>query len=108
MNWPDRSQVKPSVEGRRIVWAEPRLVLPISDVRGLRGTPAVNVNGQALKFREGTQLPMLAAGLHVPLSQPTDGPTRFSISLELAGTERLAFSPTAPTRVVAGKSAGPA
>ena len=107
MSWPDRSQVKPSVEGRRIVWAEPRLVLPISDVRGLRGTPAVNLNGQALKFREGTQLPMLAAGLHVPLSQPTDGPTRFSISLELAGTERLAFSPTATTSVVAMKSAWP-
>lgn len=107
MSWPDRSQVKPSAEGRRIVWAEPRMVLPISDVRGLRGTPAIDLNGQALKFREGTQLSMLAAGLHVPLAQPTDGPTRFSINLELAGTERLAFSPTATTSVVAVKSAWP-
>lgn len=107
MSWPDRSQVKPSAEGRRIVWAEPRMVLPISDVRGLRGTPAIDLNGQALKFREGTQLSMLAAGLHVPLAQPTDGPTRFSINLELAGTERLAFSPTATTSVVAVKSVWP-
>jgi inner membrane protein len=107
MTWPDRSQVKPSAEGRRIVWAEPRLVLPISDVRGLRGTPAINLNGQALKFREGTQLSMLAAGLHVPLPLPTDGPTRLSINLELAGTERLAFLPTATTSVVAVKSAWP-
>ncbi len=107
MTWPDRSQIKPSAEGRRIVWAEPRLVLPISDVRGLRGTPAITLNGQALKFREGTQLSMLAAGLHVPLAQPADGVTRFSISLELAGTERLAFSPTAATSVVTVKSAWP-
>src|SRR5687767_6046449 len=35
MNWPDRSQIKPSAEGRRIAWGEPRMVLPISDVRGL-------------------------------------------------------------------------
>jgi inner membrane protein len=107
MTWPDRSQVKPSAEGRRIVWAEPRLVLPISDVRGLSGTPAINLNGQALKFREGTQLSMLAAGLHVPLALPTDGPTSLSINLELAGTERLAFLPTATTSVVAVKSAWP-
>ena len=35
--WPDRSQVKPATDGRRIVWGDPRLVLPIADVRGLRG-----------------------------------------------------------------------
>lgn len=107
MNWPDRSQMKPSAEGRRIVWGEPRMVLPISDVRGIRGTPAFSFNGQALRFREGTQLPLLAAGLHVPLALPPDGSARFSISLELAGTERLAFSPTAATSVVTVKSAWP-
>ena len=108
MTWPDRSQVKPSAEGRRIVWAEPRLVLPISDVRGLRGTPAINLNGQALKFREGTQLPMLAAGLNALLIEQTAGSSpRFSINLELAGTERLAFAPTATTSAVTVKSAWP-
>ncbi|HZA96993.1 MAG TPA: cell envelope integrity protein CreD [Burkholderiaceae bacterium] len=107
MTWPDRSQIKPSVEGRRVVWGEPRLVLPISDVRGLRGTPAINVNGQALRFREGTQLSMLAAGLHVPLTGLQDGSARFSINFELAGTERLAFSPTATTSAVSVKSAWP-
>ena len=39
--WPDRSQVKPSADGRRIVWGDPRLVLPIADVRGLRGSPMI-------------------------------------------------------------------
>ncbi len=107
MNWPDRSQIKPSAEGRRIVWGEPRMVLPISDVRGIRGTPAISFNGQALRFREGTQLPMLAAGLHVPMALLSDESARFSISLELAGTERLAFSPTAATSVVIVKSAWP-
>ena len=108
MKWPERSQVKPSAEGRRIVWGEPRLVLPISDVRGLRGTPAINLDGQALKFREGTQMPMLAAGLHVLLAEQVAGATpRLSINLELAGTERLAFAPTATTSTVAVKSAWP-
>jgi inner membrane protein len=107
MTSPDRNQIKPSVEGRRVVWGEPRLVLPISDVRGLRGTPAINLNGQALRFREGTQLPMLAAGLHVPLTGLHDGAARFSINFELAGTERLAFSPTAATSAVSVRSAWP-
>ena len=108
MTWPDRSQVKPSSEGRRIAWGEPRLALPISDVRGLRGTPAINMSGQALKFREGTQVPMLPAGLHVLLAdQAAAVAARFSISLELAGTERLAFAPTATTSAVTVKSAWP-
>ena len=107
MNWPDRGQIKPSAEGRRIVWGEPRMVLPISDVRGLRGAPVISFEGQVLKFREGTQLPMLAAGLHVPLASASAGSVRFSIRVELAGTERLAFLPTAATTVVTVKSAWP-
>lgn len=106
--WPDRSQVKPSVDGRRIVWSDPRLVLPIADVRGLRGPPVVGVDGKAVKFREGTQLPMLAAGLHAPLAESAGASTtRFSINLELAGTERLAFAPTATASTVTVKSAWP-
>lgn len=106
--WPDRSQIKPTAEERRIVWSEPRLVLPIADVRGLRGSPVVSMDGRAVQFREGTQLPMLAAGLHVPLTESAGGSsTRFLISLELAGTERLAFAPTATASTVAVKSAWP-
>jgi inner membrane protein len=106
--WPDRDAIKPSAEGRRIVWGEPRLVLPVSDVRGLRGTPTLTVNGAAHVFREATQLAALNAGIHAPL---TPGPAaesgRFSIELALAGTERLAFAPTAATTVVAIKSSWP-
>ena len=107
-SWPDRGQVKPTAEGRRLVWGEPRLVLPIADVRGLRGSPMITVGGQTVQFREGTQLPMLAAGLHVPLAEsPGGSSTRFSIKLELAGTERLAFAPTASASTVTVKSAWP-
>lgn len=106
LNWPDRSLVKPSADGRRIVWGEPRLVLPISDVRGLRGSPVVNLDGTSIKFREGTRLPALAAGLHAILAEPAAGSAaRFSITIELAGTERLAFAPTATTNAVSVKSA---
>ncbi len=51
---------------------------------------------------------MLAAGLaRAAGSASPDGSARFSISLELAGTERLAFSPTAATSAVTVKSAWP-
>jgi inner membrane protein len=106
--WPDRSRVKPTAEGRRIVWGEPRLVLPIADVRGLRGAPVVSLDGKAVPFREGTQLPMHAAGLHALLADSADrSSTRFLINLELAGTERLAFAPTAAVSTVTVKSAWP-
>jgi inner membrane protein len=106
--WPDRSQTMPSADGRRIVWGEPRLVLPIADVRGLRGSPVVSVDGKAIRFREGTQLPLLTAGLHAPLAESAgDSTMRFSINLELAGTERLAFAPTATASTVTVKSAWP-
>ena len=106
--WPDRSQIKPTADGRRLVWGEPRLVLPITDVRGLHGSPTINLDGKDIPFREGTQLTMLAAGLHAPLADsPGGSAARFLIRIELAGTERLAFAPTATASAVTVKSAWP-
>ncbi len=68
--------------------------------------PAVSVGGQTIRFREGTQLPLLSAGLQAPLSEPVvAAPARFSITVALAGTERLAFVPTGSTSTVELKSA---
>lgn len=107
VKWPDRSQTQPAAE-RHIVWGQPRLVLPISDVRGLRGAPTVEFNGEAISFREGTHLPALPTGLHAVLTpSAAAATTRFRIVLELAGTERLAFSPTAAVSTVAINSAWP-
>ena len=106
LTWPDRSRITPAA-GRHIIWGEPRLALPISDVRGLRGSPTLTVNGEALKLREGAQLAGLQAGLHAALV-PTGTPTaRFQIAAELAGTERLAFAPTAAASSVTVTSAWP-
>lgn len=105
---PDRSGVIPSAEGRRIVWGEPRLVLPISDVRGLRGSPVVSIGSEPARFREGTQLPALPAGMHAVLAESISGSTlRFALNIELTGTEHLAFAPTATTNTVSVKSAWP-
>ncbi|MGH6611264.1 MAG: cell envelope integrity protein CreD [Burkholderiaceae bacterium] len=106
--WPDRDAVKPSAEGRRIEWGEPRLVLPISDVRGLRGTPALTIGGDQRAFREATQLHLLPAGIHSTLSPaPANSSSRFAIELGVAGTEHLAFAPTAASSVVTMKSPWP-
>ena len=105
VTWPDRTTIRPAAD-RRVVWGEPRLVLPISDVRGLRGSPSLALQGDTIKFREGTQMPMLSAGLHAVVPTPADGITaRYSITVHLAGTERLAFAPTAQASIVKVKSA---
>ena len=106
--WPDRDAVKPSAEGRRITWGEPRLVLPVSDVRGLRGTPTLAINSAPHTFEEATQLAALNAGIHARLAPaPATQSARFTIAFGLAGTERLAYAPTAATSVVSIKSHWP-
>ncbi|MDQ3187945.1 MAG: cell envelope integrity protein CreD [Pseudomonadota bacterium] len=106
--WPDREAVKPSADGRRLVWAEPRLVLPISDVRGLRGTPSLAVDGEPRTFKEATLLATMNSGIHAVLVAPSaTASQRFLIALALAGTEQIAFAPTATNTVVTVQSAWP-
>lgn len=73
----------------------PVLSYGITDVRGIRGTPRLEVDGRALGLREGHGVRQ-AGGLHARLDAPGDTQrlridTR--LTLELAGAESLAIVP---------------
>jgi inner membrane protein len=73
----------------------PVLSYGIADVRGIRGTPQLQVDGRAAALREGHGM-RDAGGLHARLDAP-GGATRLRFStrltLELAGAESLAIVP---------------
>jgi inner membrane protein len=73
----------------------PTLSYGITDVRGIRGTPRLEVDGRALALREGHGV-REAGGLHARLGSPGDVQrlrigTR--LALDLAGAESLAIVP---------------
>ncbi|PNS09786.1 cell envelope integrity protein CreD [Solilutibacter silvestris] len=81
--------------GTRRDIGEPWLSWEFSDPRGLQGTPALTVNGAALKlqpgagFREGN-------GMHVRLQTPTAGTAiklQTQLAIHLAGTQTFSFLP---------------
>jgi inner membrane protein len=85
-------------------WGVPRLVLGISDPRGLRKVSALSLGEASVDFLPGASDAALAAGIHAPLEALRPGAARtlaFEFSLELAGSEALAIAPLARDTVVA-------
>jgi inner membrane protein len=78
-----------------------RLMIPVSDTRGVRD---VKLNGESLasdSFEPGRGFPI--ASLAVPLRANVDlqkAPSTFDLSLEVAGTESLRFLPLARSTAV--------
>jgi len=87
----------------RIRWGTPRLVLGVSDPRGIRSVSALAFGGEKFRFTPGSGDAALPAGLHAPLSGVRAAPARsleFAFTLELAGSEAFAIAPVArDTRV---------
>jgi len=76
-------------------WGTPRLVIGISDPRGIRAAPAATVGGRSYEFAPGSA-DGSSGGLHVlltdvPATQKLSLP--FSFSLELGGSEAFAIAP---------------
>ena len=94
-----------------VKYGVPYLLLTLSDVRGIVGTPVVRVDGTSLTVLHGASLtaaerangvpvndPGWGPDLRVPLPLPNAGkPTqlRFALDLTLAGTEKLQVAPVA-------------
>jgi len=94
----------------RIRWGTPRLVLGVSDPRGIRRVSALAFGGEKFQFAPGSGDAALAAGLHAPLSGVRAAPARsleFAFSLELAGSEALAIAPLARDTIVAMRADWP-
>lgn len=94
-----------AVAPRRI--GRPFLSYSIADVRGLRGTPRLRVDGAAVAVQQGAGEGM-GAGVHATLAPVAAGDAlrvRAAFDLELAGSASLAVVPLASdTRVVLDSS----
>jgi inner membrane protein len=77
-------------------FAAPRLVLGISDIRGIGNALSLRANGQSIAFEPGTRTAILPAGVQAPLSiKAADAAQRltFSVALTLQGTGDFQISP---------------
>lgn len=75
-------------------FGQPRLVLGISDIRGIGNALSLQANGQRIPFVPGTGTTLLGAGVQAPL--PIAGgaaPLAFQIELQLQGTSDFQITP---------------
>lgn len=85
-----------AAQGVTRVYGAPYIVLGISDVRGLVGTPAFRLDGQAMKVEPGTQGLKWLEGVHVALPEVADGRAagkRVDVDFALKGTQSLSVAP---------------
>lgn len=73
------------------------LLVPITDARGVKNTPALQLNGKAHAFKPGTRTPALGQGLSANLGAASDlgKEASFRFDLDLMGMERFAWVPFA-------------
>jgi inner membrane protein len=74
----------------------PRLVIGISDIRGIGNALSLLGNGSRIAFVPGTGLRMLGAGVQAPLQladSDAQQPLQFQIDLSLLGTSDFQFTP---------------
>ncbi|MCC4632457.1 cell envelope integrity protein CreD [Xanthomonas dyei] len=103
----------PAVAGRS--YGQPHLAVGISDVRGLVGTPRLQVDGRTLTLESGAGgLAPRSAGIHAdlqPLGDPLAGKLVDGNAVEMAfvldGTRSLAIAPIADNNDIALRSAWP-
>jgi inner membrane protein len=87
--------VQPKTEGT-VVWGEPYLAMSVQDVRGIVGTPVVEVNGAPETMLQGAPSVIgWQPNLRVPLHGLTalSGRLEFAMQMNLAGTQDLSIAP---------------
>ena len=85
------------IEPANIFWDRARLALGVTDLRGSGGAPQVTWNGKEIPLQPGTESDLLPSGAHAPVPLGAAGataPLAFSVSLKIAGSRALAFTPT--------------
>lgn len=76
-------------------FGQPRLVLGISDIRGIGNALALRANGEVIPFSPGTGTALLPAGVQAPLDPDAtrSGALTFDIALMLTGTGEFNLVP---------------
>ena len=86
------------VPGATRRWTTAALAIIVDDLRGLKNSPALLLDGHSLPFEPGARMLDRAQTLQAPLdlkSIEADTAHPFSLALQLHGTSRLAFVPMA-------------
>ncbi|GAB2480459.1 cell envelope integrity protein CreD [Comamonas humi] len=98
---PDLLQPAPArMPQARVSCEAPRLILALSDPRGIRNANLA-LNGDAIALQPGTRHPAYPQGLSAELPPALlKAPLAVALTLELLGTERLAFVPLADSNQV--------
>ena len=94
----------------RITLGKPYLSLGLSDVRGLRASPEITWNGQALVTASGSRLDAVGEGVHAllpPLDLDKLRTFKLTMKLKFAGTSGLAFVPLGKSTSVQLSSSWP-
>ena len=103
------AEISPKQADGQYTFGQPFIAFGISDVRGLRGTPQVQVNGNRLKIQQGAGLSG-KTGLHVLLPE-IEGRQRLQLEtrivMTLAGTEGFGILPLADSNDIRLKSNWP-
>lgn len=104
------SEVEPREKNGEVVLGQPRVLLGVSDLRGLQSVPQMNLGGQALVVSPAMspQRAPLPLGAPVNLQVLRSGEAvPFTLRLELAGTGRLGWVPLADENTVSISGAWP-
>lgn len=93
---PPRAATVPQNPAARIKWQNPLLVVPVSDVRGVRAA-SLSIDGKPRTLEQGTGVDGVGGGVHARLDEipPAGGRIAVTLQLTLAGMEALALVPTA-------------
>ena len=94
----DELNLKPDA----IYWEDARIILGLSDLRGIDNDLAIDVNGKSLVFNSGTgDGNLLQRGVQAAMPMVYDSlqnqSFQFNLKLKLKGTENIAFQPVGKT-----------
>jgi inner membrane protein len=89
-------------EGYRYDWNQAYITLGVTDNKGLSGVISLNLGEKTLVAEPGTvQKDVFSSGISFPAGIPSDNPEgfdgRFSMNLDLNGSEAIFFSPAGKT-----------
>ena len=92
------SEVEPKEKGGQISLGQPRLIMGVSDLRGLLNAPRLKVDGRAVPVAPAPATPRLPLPLAASLDAAQWRPgavVSFELALDLAGTGRIGWVPLA-------------
>ncbi len=97
----------------KIEWDRASVAVGVNDLRGTGNALALRLGEATVDFAPGSTSQEIGSGVHAPVggafgpAWPEEDDLPFQFALELAGSERMSFTPSAKETVVALKSTWP-